>query len=249
LSGRLVKALFQQRVLIGAEHRHLLDATLATVIDIGANRGQFSLAARRWAPGARVFAFEPLSVPAEVFRKVFAGDARVRLYQAAIGPQAGEAVIHVSAADDSSSLLPISGLQGRIFPGTGEAATEKIRVGRLSDFVSAEDIKAPAMLKLDVQGFELEALRGCEVLLGRFSLVYVECSFIPLYTGQALADEVIAWLREKLPACRRLPHELRYKGSCRAGRFLFYNDSSQSRNGKGEDRENSGCVILQWFYS
>jgi len=197
LSGRLVKALFQQRVLIGAEHRHLLDATLATVIDIGANRGQFSLAARRWAPGARVFAFEPLSVPAEVFRKVFAGDARVRLYQAAIGPQAGEAVIHVSAADDSSSLLPISGLQGRIFPGTGEAATEKIRVGRLSDFVSAEDIKAPAMLKLDVQGFELEALRGCEVLLGRFSLVYVECSFIPLYTGQALADEVIAWLREK----------------------------------------------------
>ena len=49
-------------------------------------------------------------------------------------------------------------LQG-LFPDTGEAATEKIRMGRLGDFVSAEDIKAPAMLKLDVQGFELETQR------------------------------------------------------------------------------------------
>ena len=53
------------------------------------------------------------------------------------------------------------------------------------------------MFKLDVQGFELEALRGCESLLGRFEHVYCECSFVPLYEGQALADEVIAWLRER----------------------------------------------------
>jgi hypothetical protein len=93
--------------------------------------------------------------------------------------------------------VPISGLQERLFPGTGEVATEKILVGRLPDFVPAEDIKGPAMLKLDVQGFELEALKGCEDLLDRFAQVYVECSFVELYTGQALADEVIAWLRER----------------------------------------------------
>ena len=103
----------------------------------------------------------------------------------------------MSRADDSSSLLPISQVQERLYPGTGEMRIETIRVGRLADFVLAGDIKPPALLKLDVQGFELEALRGCEDLLGRFALVYVECSFVELYKGQAMADQVIAWLAER----------------------------------------------------
>lgn len=191
------KALFRHGVAAAPEHRLVLRLDLATVLDIGANRGQFTLAVRRWAPEAKVIAFEPLAGPAARFRRVFQGDSKVILHQAAIGPEAGEAIIHVSAADDSSSLLPISAAQQRLFPGTGEVRTETIRVGRLSDFVPAEDIKTPALLKLDVQGFELEALRGCEDLLQRFGHVYVECSFMELYIGQVLAHEVIAWLAER----------------------------------------------------
>jgi FkbM family methyltransferase len=193
----LFRALFRNRVLAGAEHRHVLRQDLATVVDIGANRGQFSLAVRRWAPDARVVAFEPLAVAAAKFRKVFQGDSRVVFHQAAIGPEVGEATIHVSAADDSSSLLPISGLQEKLFPGTGEVCTETIKVGRLVDFVSAKEIVRPALLKLDVQGFELEALRGCEDLLECFAYVYVECSFVELYQGQALAHEIIVWMNER----------------------------------------------------
>ena len=219
-----IKAAVFRGVAAGIEHKGVLPhlAPLRTIVDVGANHGQFALVVRHCFPDATIFAFEPLSGPAAVFRKVFAGDARARLFQAAIGPQAAEAVIHVSVADDSSSLLPISGLQERLFPGTGEAATEKIRVGRLGDFVSAEDIKAPALLKLDVQGFELEALRGCEDLLDRFAQVYVECSFVELYTGQALADEVIAWLRERgfrLSGVYNLGYDGR--GQAVQGDFLF----------------------------
>ncbi len=65
-------------------------------------------------------------------------------------------------------------------------------MGRLHDFIAAEKIVPSALLKLDVQGFELSALQGCEDLLQHFAWVYVECSFIELYEGQALADEVIA---------------------------------------------------------
>ncbi len=105
--------------------------------------------------------------------------------------------IHVSAADDSSSLYPITPLQARLFPGTHEVRTEIVNVGPLSDYVKPEEIVPPAMLKLDVQGYELEGLRGCEDLLGRFSYVYVECSFVELYNGQALVDDVMAWLRDR----------------------------------------------------
>lgn len=146
---------------------------------------------------AQVMSFEPLPGPAALYCAVFAGDAWARLVAAAVGPEPGEAVIHLSARDDSSSLLPIAARQNVLFPGTAEAGTATIRVARLADEVRAEDIAAPALLKLDVQGFELQALTGCEDVLDRFAWVYAECSFVELYAGQAFADAVIAWLRER----------------------------------------------------
>ena len=96
--------------------------------------------------------------------------------------------------DDSSSLLPISSVQTAMFPGTGEIATTKVRVGPLDEFVKAEELRSSAMLKLDVQGFEYEALMGCESLLRYFDWVYCECSFVECYSGQRLACEVIDYL-------------------------------------------------------
>ncbi len=182
----------------GVEHRRVIrDMGCGTVVDIGANRGQFALVARHCFPAATIFSFEPLQAPSDIFRRVFAGDSRVEQFQNAIGPTSGTAIIHVSQRDDSSSLLSITDTQNQLFPGTAEAKTEIIKVGRLNDFVSAARIVQPALLKLDVQGFELSALQGCEELLGYFSWVYAECSFIELYENQALAHEVIDWLQTR----------------------------------------------------
>ncbi|HTA64220.1 MAG TPA: FkbM family methyltransferase [Xanthomonadaceae bacterium] len=182
----------------GVEHARVIgNLACATVVDIGANRGQFALVARRCFPTAAIFSFEPLQRPADIFRRVFAGDTHAELFQSAIGPNSGAATIHVSQRDDSSSLLSITDKQNELFPGTAEQKTETIKVGRLGDFLRRESIKRPALLKLDVQGFELSALKGSEELLEEFSWIYVECSFVELYEGQALADEVIDWLRAR----------------------------------------------------
>mgnify|MGYP005855263529 CR=1 FL=1 len=221
-SRHLLEALVRHRVLAGTEHRHVFSEEWKTVVDIGANRGQFALAAREYAPHARVIGFEPLAPAAAVFREVFRNDPQVVLHQAAIGPEARSAPIHVAAADDSSSLLPISKLQEELYPGTQEIGTETVRVGRLIDFIAPDEILRPALLKLDVQGFELEALKGCEDMLGRFALVYVECSFAELYEGQALADDVIAWLRERgfrLSGVYHISYDSR--GLAVQGDFLF----------------------------
>ncbi|KEZ78807.1 methyltransferase FkbM [Salinisphaera hydrothermalis C41B8] len=61
---------------------------------------------------------------------MFDGDAGVGLVEAALGPERGEAVIHLSARDDSSSLLPITGRQNALFPGTVEAGAATIRCAR-----------------------------------------------------------------------------------------------------------------------
>ena len=199
LSARSYRtALIRNRVAAAVEHLHVLSKlNCRTVVDIGANRGQFALVARGCYADARIASFEPLPGPAAKFRAIFRGDAKVRLHEAAIGPTRDQVKIHVSQRDDSSSLLPIGPLQSTTFPGTAEIGTATVEVGRLQDFVSGDEIELPALLKLDVQGFELQALLGCESLIDRFAYVYAECSFLELYSGQALADEVIAWLRER----------------------------------------------------
>lgn len=194
LSKRLLDSLIRHKVLAGTEHRHVLRCNFSTVVDIGANRGQFSLAALHWTPNAKIFAFEPLTNPASIFRDLFGDDERVTLYQAAIGPLVGEFDMHISARDDSSSLLPISKVQTDRFPGTHEVAKAKVQVAPLDTFIQSESITSPALLKLDVQGYEFEALIGCESLLYNFDNIYCECSFISFYSGQKLAADVISYL-------------------------------------------------------
>jgi FkbM family methyltransferase len=165
-----------------------------TVVDIGANRGQFALVARRCFRQATIFSFEPLREPGTRFRRAFADDPRTMLYQAGIGPQNGMDTIHITGKDDSSSFLPITALQTQMFRGTEEVGTQMVEVGPLCNFLSADEIASPALLKLDVQGYELQALKGCEALLDRFAYVYAECSFVELYAGQASASEVADYL-------------------------------------------------------
>ena len=63
--------------------------------------------------------------------------------------------------------------------------------------LNENDIISPALLKIDVQGFEKNTLAGCNKLLHKFDVVYIELSFTELYSGQALADEVIHLMRQQ----------------------------------------------------
>jgi FkbM family methyltransferase len=192
---RLLSALMRTGVLAGSEHRSILDRPWKTIVDIGANRGQFTLAALEWSQ-ARVVAFEPLQGPAKMFRRAVGIEPRVLLHVSAIGPDAESRLMHVSGRDDSSSLLGIGAEQSRLFPGTEEVAQEIVRVLPLEAFIDDSDIESPALLKLDVQGFEYEALLGCLSRLHAFQSVYCECSFIELYAGQKLAPDVISLLED-----------------------------------------------------
>jgi FkbM family methyltransferase len=178
------------------EHGPVLGSNkLATIIDIGANRGQFSLAARAFT-SAKIFSFEPLPIACKVFDRVFEDDIDVKLFRAAISCIKGSPKIHLSARDDSSSLLEIGGGQSNFFPGTHEVGVIEVEAGPLDLYLKPEDIVMPSLLKLDVQGYELEALEGCANLIEKFQYIYCECSFVELYTGQSFAHEVISFLNK-----------------------------------------------------
>lgn len=177
------------------EHEDAIRALqISTLIDIGANIGQFSLLTRALHPDAHIHAFEPLPMAAAQYERLFGKDRRTTLYRLAAGERQESSEIHVSGRPDSSSLLPITDLQNQLFPGTSQASVMTIQVNRIDDVLKDVALPEPILIKLDVQGFELSALRGMPDLLQRARYVYAEVSFRELYKGQPLADEVVGWL-------------------------------------------------------
>ncbi len=176
------------------EHEEALSqCRFDSIVDVGANKGQFAVFARHTFPAARIISFEPLENPARLFQSIFESDPKTRLVRAAIGTERGTLSINVAAKDDSSSPLGVSELQARTF-GTRIVDTVEVPCGPLSDYLQERDLGASNLLKIDTQGFELHVLRGAENLLGRFSMIYCELSFVELYNGQALASQVISFL-------------------------------------------------------
>lgn len=198
----------------------------ASVIDVGAHHGQFALFTRHRFPHAQLYCFEPLPGAQKVIRQVFPQQARIEIFDVALGSDAAATrSMHVSRLDDSSSLLPITERYTTAFPGTEEATSISVPVTRLDDIFAEPAPARPCLLKIDVQGYELEVLRGGERILSILrgvDEVFVECSFVELYAGQALAGELIAhlWSRGfKLAGVFGVKRDL--AGRCLQADFLF----------------------------
>ncbi|MCS3765066.1 FkbM family methyltransferase [Bradyrhizobium centrosematis] len=179
------------------EHKSALRGVeYRTIVDIGANVGQFALFARERYPKANIFSFEPLEYCWSKYNEIFRDDKHVQLFCCGIGPTDSEAALNVTNANDSSSILAPATMQAEVF-GTKVTETKTVQLRRLSSVLTPDRITSPALLKIDVQGFELSVLCGCDELLSLFDAVYVESSYVELYKSQGLIGEVINFLQQR----------------------------------------------------
>lgn len=164
------------------------------VIDVGANRGQFSLSCRIAMSNIPVLAFEPIPSEAVIYKSIHGKKSGCELVQCALGEAFSEAEFHLSHNLDSSSLLPIGKRQREMFPETAESGTIKVKVRTLDHFLPKMCRRSEQLLKIDVQGFELSVLKGAIKTLATCKHVYAECSEVQLYEGQALRPAVAEFL-------------------------------------------------------
>ncbi len=188
------RALRGHRVLAASEHRRTpFEKTYGTVLDVGAHHGQFALFAAQRFPGADILCFEPQpEALAQLRRTATSMLDGLTIFPYAAGAEPARLDMHISARDDSSSLLPISERgQAAAFPGTQETGTITVEVRSLDEMLSPARLTPPVLLKIDVQGSELEVLRGANRTLDHVDDVLVEASFRELYAGQPLVSSVL----------------------------------------------------------
>lgn len=164
---------------------HALGLRPRTVLDGGANIGQFARAAAETFPTARVVSFEPLPDIAARLREHLADLERVRIIESALGPEAGTTRFFRTDYSLASSALQ---------PTHAEAHQTEVPVGRLDDLLVGEPLESPVLLKLDLQGYELAALSGAEDTLRQAHHVLLEVAFEEEYVGEPRFDELNAFL-------------------------------------------------------
>lgn len=168
---------------------------IGTVLDVGANVGQYGAGLRAGGYRGRLVSCEPLSDAYARLARRAARDGSWTALRTAVGAEPGTLEINISANSYSSSLLPMTSAHTGAAPGSEYVGTERVPVTTVAALVEDERIDpARTWLKIDTQGYEAPVLDGAGELVGEFAAVQLELSFVPLYDGQALFDELVARL-------------------------------------------------------
>lgn len=171
-----------------ARLQRALDARgINTVLDVGANVGQYSALLRSSGYQGRIVSIEPLRDAFEELGRRAAKDVDWYCINAAVGAAPGTTTINVSANSYSSSLLKMTAAHESAAPDSVMVGTEQVTVRTVRDLVREFHIEPErSLLKVDTQGFESEVLAGAGDLLARFAAVQLELSSVELYDGQQL---------------------------------------------------------------
>jgi FkbM family methyltransferase len=168
---------------------------ITVLLDVGANIGQYALRNRNAGYRGRIVSFEPVQAPFAELSARASADPAWECRRHALGSSAGDSEIHISRNSASSSLLEMEERHLRTAPEAAYVGTERISVLPLDsiwdEVVSSSD---RPFLKLDVQGFELEALRGAERSLPELDGVQCELSLVSLYAGAPTHKQVMEHL-------------------------------------------------------
>jgi FkbM family methyltransferase len=155
------------------------------VMDIGASSGSWTSQALAFWPAARYLLVEPLIEHQAQLSELSAKFPSVSFVVAVAGPEPGTGLLGIQADLDGSSLL---------YGGREQRAVPMITVDRL---VEVGQVPTPQVLKLDVQGYEMEVLAGAANTLRTCDLVLLELQFFRFAPGMRLAHEAIQWMAER----------------------------------------------------
>ena len=170
---------------------------ILTVIDVGANQGQFAIASARGFEKATIYSFEPLPDVYPVLQNNVSTYPQIKSFNLALGSSNGVIDFYRNSHSHASSALPISTYQQTQLPETANTEKIQVPVQRLDQVRSELTLTHPVLLKLDVQGYEKEVLEGATAMLDQVDYLVFETSFVPMYEGEPVFNEMHEYVRSK----------------------------------------------------
>jgi FkbM family methyltransferase len=179
------------------KHSWLKKIEFKTIIDIGANQGQFASRFRVLFPTAQIYSFEPIPEIFSLITRRFEKDPYFKAFNLGLGDREGSFDFFQNEFSDSSSFLPMKSLHKESFPFSQNTKLIQIPVDTLDQVAKQQlQLTAPLFIKIDVQGFEKMVIQGGKETLKKASLILVEVSFQELYENQHYFESTYSLLKE-----------------------------------------------------
>lgn len=163
-----------------------------TLIDVGANIGQFATKMRSAGYRGRIVSFEPILAVHKQLSRLAARDPDWHVAQCmALGAQEGTATINVMADHSLSSLLTANDLH--------PIRHERVPIKPLDNALVNCGIpdNSTLALKVDVQGYEPQVFEGATQTLAKCKAVFIEVSLRSVYAGELNYLDMLTWLRDR----------------------------------------------------
>jgi len=159
----------------------------ASVLDVGAAQGMWTEKCLQVYPQASYFLIDPLEENRPRLLALQAERNNVQFLMTAAGPARGTAQLRVQDDLDGSSFLEDADprFSGRL---------RQVPVVCIDDLLAENRLGLPQLIKIDVQGFELQVLEGAKRALGVSEVIIMEVSLFSLVKGAPLFHEVSAFM-------------------------------------------------------
>jgi len=173
---------------------------IKTIIDVGANTGQFARHITKIFKDAHIYCFEPLKESFETLEMwAESQKGRVSTFNMAVGDEMGEIdMFHHIEHCPSSSILPSTKICEDHYPITRKQRPLKIQLTTLDQALSkaGTTLDLDILVKFDVQGYEDRAIRGGREILNKATACIAEIALDKLYQGQADFKDLVIMLDE-----------------------------------------------------
>ena len=170
-----------------------------TVLDVGANVGQYATMLRREAKfQGDILSFEPMEQEFVKLQHASRHDPRWRVFNYALGDTNSQMAINVSRNSVSSSLLPANTRLFEAAPQAAYSSAQTVQVRTLDSVFDELDLNQRCIyLKIDAQGYESKILTGGKISLSKVAAVQLEMPLFSSYAGSASFDELYHYLLVK----------------------------------------------------
>jgi len=179
----------------------LRNLPIKTIIDIGANKGQFARGMLNVFPEAQIYCFEPLPEPFKELSQWAEGqrNGKVTIFNLALGDmeETSEMFSHIEH-NPSSSFLKTTKLCERFYPFTQKQTSIPVKLTSLDNWIKSlpNPLTPEILIKCDVQGYEDRVIRGGMETFSNAKACILEVNLDQLYENQATFKDISLLLYE-----------------------------------------------------